>query len=230
MFPRVTGSRFFTKKLPRVSPSAAMPYSILVKIPAMQKYILATLCSKPQITNKNTGQKLISSFPATPPDAKDAHTAMQTKILQPMPRIKASVKVRLTFAEAMLTMDSASLPPNISGVWPYTTSNVTKMAPIKLPKNTQTQFFIKSRKRIFFSSSAMITRLSPVKSSLPAISTMASPAGNTRPLTTFAIDPSKVADAAVDAIPPKAINIPAKIPNSNVFVADIFPFLAPMST
>jgi len=73
-------------------------------------------------------------------------------------------------------------------------------------------------------------RLLPVKSSLPATSTIAIPAGNTAAPTNFATDAMPIVlDAVVDAIPAKPMNIPAKNPNKIVLKIDRFTLWIPTS-
>lgn len=66
-------------------------------------------------------------------------------------------------------------------------------------------------------STPMISRLLPVNSSLPAMSTMERPAGKIKPVTTFATDGfSIVAVPAVDATPASATKTPARHASKNI--------------
>ena len=181
----------------------------------------AILCSKPQSTKIITGQKLIISFPVTVFAAKAAHTAIQTKTLQRIPRIKASWKDCSTREPAASTTLSARCPPNKSGICPYTTKTATIAAPKKFPTNTKNQFLSISLILTFFCKTLMIIRLFPVKSSLPATSTIAIPAGNTMAPKSFPRDAfSTVAEAVVAPTPAKPIKAPAKKPRISIFQAD----------
>ena len=64
---------------------------------------------------------------------------------------------------------------------------------------------------MFLDNTDIINKLFPVNNSVPLIITMASPAGNTNDVITFATDELVTVDEAiVAAVPAKAINIPAK--------------------
>ena len=65
-------------------------------------------------------------------------------------------------------------------------------------------------------STPMIIRQFPVKSSLPAMSTIARPAGNTAPLMRRAAEPVTVAEPTPAARPPTAMNMPARIASTNM--------------
>ena len=92
------------------------------------------------------------------------------------------------------------------------------------------QFFNIFHTVTFFSNTASMIRLLPVKSSLPATSTIAIPAGNTQALNSLATEGfSIVAEAVVDAIPAKPMNIPAKNPNKIVLKIDRFTLWIPTS-
>ena len=89
-----------------------------------------------------------------------------------VPLSKASKKPRLTLAVAVAMM--------VSGIWskaPLITATVTtKSAPMKLPRKTKSQFLRSWWSLILRLKSAMTMRLFPVKSSLPATTTIARPA------------------------------------------------------
>ena len=181
----------------------------------------AMLCSKPHNTNSITGQKLISSFPDTLLAANAAHTAIHTRILHNTPLINASEKLWFIRDIAAATTFCARSPLYKSGTWEYTTITATKPAPIKFPRNTKNQFLSMPATVVFFCRTLIIIRLFPVKSSLPATRTIAIPAGNTHALTSLATEAeAMVAEAVVEAIPAKPMNIPAKKPSISIFHAD----------
>ena len=110
---------------------------------------------------------------------KDIQTAIQTRKLQRMPRKRASKKLRLALAAAVLMTESAM--PSNSPL--KTTRSVIIKAPIKLPRKTSPQFFNSFPSVISFLSREVIIRLLPVKSSLPAMTTIMSPTGKIQALT-----------------------------------------------
>ena len=69
--------------------------------------MLATQCSKPQRTKSMMGMNRPQNLPVTSLAAKEIHTAMHTRKLQQMPRMKASPKLRPTLPAAVLTMAAA---------------------------------------------------------------------------------------------------------------------------
>ena len=80
---------------------------------------------------------------------------------------------------------------------------------------------------MFLDNTDIINKLFPVNNSVPLIITMASPAGNTNDVITYATDELVTVDEAiVAAVPAKAINIPAKNANTNILPSGIvvFPF------
>ena len=127
--------------------------------------------------------------------AKDIHTARHTIMLQITPRSRASPKVRPTFPEATVIMVSSRAPSTWEGVWLYTTRRARMMLPAKFPRYTNTQFFSTPENFTSFSRNGMTRRQLPVKSSLPAISTRARPAGNMQAPTSFPRLPPMVAVA-----------------------------------
>ena len=167
--------------------------------------MFAIECSNPQSTNIITGKNIAAIFPVTDSAEKAIHTAMQTRKLQSTPRIKASPKPMLTFAFAVATTVSEML----SNTPESTTRSVTKSAPSKLPRNTNPQFFSSLEKPILPESRAIHIKQLPVKSSLPANTTITRPAGKIHApasLPTYAFP--KVA-----ATHASAINAPAIAPS-----------------
>ena len=97
---------------------------------------------------------------------------MQTRTLQRMPRRSASKKGRLVLAMAVvITVSETGLKTPLR-----VTSAAMKMAPRKLPRKTKNQFLRSFRRPILPAKRAVSMRLLPVNSSLPAMTTMASPA------------------------------------------------------
>lgn len=84
---------------------------------------------------------------------------------------------------------------------------------------------------IFFSRIGMINRLFPVKSSLPANTTMTRPPGKIRAFNSLAVDGSgTVAEAIVAEAPAIAIKTPAKMASTNIFAGGSLALLVPTVT
>ena len=90
------------------------------------------------------------------------------------------------------------------------------IAPTRLPSQTTIKFRSIPPAVMRLERTPMIMRQFPVKSSLPAMSTMARPAGNTAPLTRRAAEPASVAEPTPAARPPTAMNMPARIASTNM--------------
>ena len=156
-----------------------------------------------------TGRKTAAILPWTVLAAKAIQTAIQTKKLHRMPRSMASKNGRLVLAVAVAMTTSA--------FWLKTplkvTRRATKRVPRKLPRKTRPQFFKSLSKPILPSKRAISMRLLPVKSSLPATTTIARPAVKMQaPAILPPIMLPKVAPVAA-----RAINIPAKMPRRIIF-------------
>ena len=127
------------------------------------------------------------------------------------------------FPTAVEIIETASLFPNNDGVCPNTTPAAIKILPTKFPRYTTTQFFNTPPSVTSFSSNGITSRLFPVNNSLPARRTMVSPPGNTQPARNLATDAcSTDTEAAVEAIPPTAINAPARMANKNILLTGVF--------
>lgn len=135
--------------------------------------MLAMECSKPQRTKIIMGKNTARILPSTDLAAKLIQTARQTRKLQRIPRKSAAVKPRLTLFVAVdmrVSLMGSKIPEAVAIV-------VTMSAPMRLPRKTSSQFLSSLGRVILRSKSAMTMRLLPVKSSLPATTTMARPAG-----------------------------------------------------
>src|SRR5450631_2421984 len=141
--------------------------------------MLAMECSKPLVTKVMIGTKQASRLPGTSRAAVAMKTAKQTSQLQRIARMKATSKDSLHLAAAMLTACSATTPCSHRR-----DSNINEAKnndPRKLPTSTSPQFSASFPQDISPCSAATVSRLLPVKSSAPQITTSISPMENTLP-------------------------------------------------
>ena len=143
--------------------------------------ILATLCSKPQVTNAKRHQKIMIKVPASDLHLNPHHTARQTSILHRMPRIRSG-------RNGIAILPAAAVAKNVAVTSLFSPEYWNKSAittdPAQLPSQQTIQSLIASRMVVFFlEMPATITRLLPVNSSAPAMITRDNAIPNAAPIT-----------------------------------------------
>ena len=141
------------------------------------------------------------------------HTARHTRILQRIALARSGMGANPTLVAAMLPKYSAVSPLGIPVTW-KTTTEATE--PIRFPSQHTTQSLIVSAQlTAFLKEAADITKLFPVNSSAPAITTRLSAEAKAKAWATFvqeAASPAEIIPPKVKATKlPKEINIPATI-------------------
>ena len=143
-------------------------------------------------------------------------------MLHSTPRMTASPKGMDTFVTAVATRGSYQAPK----APPYTASAAMSREPAKLPMYTTAQARSICPGVMRFSHREMTIRLLPVKSSLPTMTTMASPAGKIHAPASF----PAAAEPMDEAAPAKAMNAPASTASRNIRPLGIVALLYPVST
>src|SRR5699024_4353018 len=175
--------------------------------------ILATLCSNPQTMKTKIHQKIMISFPDSVFILVAHHTARQTRILQRMALASRGIGAYPTLPAAMLPKYAAVSPLGIPVIWKMATQ-ITD--PTRFPiQQTTHSFMVSAQLTAFLNAAEDITKLFPVNSSAPAMTTRLRADAKAKACTGFVQEtasPALITAPRVKATKlPKEINMPATI-------------------